>query len=99
MFECFQNIGANGSSPSSRSNGGGKAKSKSIVIKEFSSELIKISTRTMESNFSHDQLNRLFDTMFPSGSSAISFPDLLESLNHYGQILKKPGNVYKLCVT
>lgn len=98
MFECFKtgkdsaNVG-----PSMKSNG--KAKSKAVVIKEFSSELVKISARTMESNFSYDQLNQLYSALFPSGSASISFPDLLESLNHHGQVLKKPGNVYKLCIS
>jgi len=95
MFECFKNI--KGNVTISKSNG--KAKSKSVVIKEFSSELIKISARTMESNFTYDQLNQLYSVIFPSGSSSITFPDLLESLNHHGQVLKKPGNIYKLCIS
>ena len=95
MFECFKNI--KGNVTISKPNG--KAKSKSVVIKEFSSELIKISARTMESNFTYDQLNQLYSVIFPSGSSSITFPDLLESLNHHGQVLKKPGNIYKLCIS
>lgn len=95
MFECFKNI--KGNVQISKSNG--KAKSKSVVIKEFSSELIKISSRTMESNFTYDQLNQLYSAIFPSGSTSISFPDLLESLNHHGHVLKKPGNIYKLCIS
>lgn len=97
MFECFKNMKGVGNVPISKSNG--KAKSKSVVIKEFSAELIKISARTMESNFTYDQLNQLYTALFPSGSASITFPDLLESLNHHGQVLKKPGNIYKLCIS
>lgn len=97
MYECFKNMKGGNNVPISKSNG--KAKSKSVVIKEFSSELIKISARTMESNFTYDQLNQLYITLFPSGSASITFPDLLESLNHHGQVLKKPGNIYKLCIS
>lgn len=100
MFECFKSIkdaGCTSSKTSSFNNG--KAKSKSVVIKEFMNELIKVSARTMESNFSYEQLQQLYLALFPSGNSSISFPDLLESLNHHGQILKKPGNIYKLCVS
>lgn len=98
MFECFKSIkdASNSVKPSSNR---GKAKSKSVVTKEFMNELIKISARTMESNFSYEQLQQLFSALFPSGSASISFSDLLESLNHHGQILKKPGNIYKLCVS
>ena len=97
MFECFKNIKGEGNGPMPISNH--KAKSKSVVIKEFSAELVRISSRTMESNFTYDQLNQLYAALFPAGSAAISFPDLLESLNHHGQVLKKPGNIYKLCIS
>lgn len=101
MFECFKsasNAPTNGSNSSAlRANG--KAKSKPVVIKEFSAELVRVSARTMESNFTFDQLNQLYAAMFPPGSSSITLADLLESLNHHGHILKKPGNIYKLCIT
>lgn len=97
MFECFKSSKDSASLP--KSNNNGKAKSKSVVTKEFMNELIKISAHTMESNFSYDQLQQLYLVLFPSGISSISFPDLLESLNHHGKILKKPGNIYKLCVS
>lgn len=99
MFECFKKNNAESIGPSASLRNGKKPKSKSVTIKEFTSELTKISARTMESNFTFDQLNQLFETLFPIGTSSISFPDLLESLNHHGQILKKPGNVYKLCIS
>ena len=98
MFECFKKNRETGSIPS-KSSLNGKAKSKSVVMKEFSAELVKISARTMESNFSYDQLNQLYTALFPGGSTAINFIDLLESLNHHGQVLKKPGNIYKLCIS
>lgn len=105
MFECFKNMKKGGNENISISKLNGKSKSKSVVIKEFSAELIKISARTMESNFTYDQLNQLYMELFPSGSgsgsgsTSISFNDLLESLNHHGQVLKKPGNIYKLCIS
>jgi hypothetical protein len=101
MFECFKNMKKGGNENISISKLNGKSKSKSVVIKEFSAELIKISARTMESNFTYDQLNQLYMALFPSGSgsTSISFNDLLESLNHHGQVLKKPGNIYKLCIS
>lgn len=103
MFECFKNMKKGGNENISISKLNGKSKSKSVVIKEFSAELIKISARTMETNFTYDQLNQLYMALFPSGSgsgsTSISFNDLLESLNHHGQVLKKPGNIYKLCIS
>lgn len=100
MFECFKSVGV-GLTPNNIiiSKFDGKAKSKSVVMKEFLAEIIKISARTMESNFSFDQLNQLYNVLYSSGASAISFNDLLDSMNHHGQLLKKPGNIYKLCIT
>lgn len=99
MFECFKNIKDGNNYNASIAKSNGKAKSKSVVMKEFSSELVRISARTMESNFSYDQLQQLYNTLFPQGSALISFPDLLESLNHHGHVLKKPGNIFKLCIS
>lgn len=98
MFESFK-IGKDASNCGPMTKSNGKAKSKAVVMKEFSGELVRISARTMESNFSYDQLQQLYNALFPSGSASIPFPDLLESLNHHGQVLKKPGNVYKLCIS
>lgn len=89
MFECFKNVDNPRNAKSL-----GKPKSKSVMIKEFSGELARISLKTRETNFSYDQLRQLYNSLFPSGSASLSFPDLLESLNHHGQILKKPGNIY-----
>lgn len=97
MFECFKNVESTSNNNFSKFNG--KIKSKSVVLKEFSAEIVKISARTMESNFTYDQLSQLFNTLYSPGASAISFNDLLDSMNHLGQLLKKPGNIYKLCIS
>ena len=95
MFECFKSTENDAYALHSQTPRAlGKPRSKTVMIKEFSVELEKISARTKETNFSHDQLKQLYNSLFPAGSASISFPDLLESLNHHGQILKKPGNVY-----
>lgn len=97
MFECFK-INENDSMHIQNSRSFGKPKSKSVMIKEFSAELARISSRTRETTFTFDQLRQLYNALFPSASASasISFSDLLESLNHHGQILKKPGNIYCL---
>lgn len=95
MFECFKNTESNSMHIAS-SRSFGKTKSKAVMIKEFSAELEGISSRTKETSFSHEQLRQLYNALFPKGLASISFPDLLESLNHHGQILKKPGNIYCL---
>ena len=95
MFECFKSTESD-SMHIQPSRTLAKPKSKSVMIKEFSTELGRISSRTKETKFSFDQLRQLYNTLFPSASASISFPDLLESLNHHGQILKKPGNIYYL---
>ena len=95
MFECFKST-ENESMHIPTPRALGKPKSKSVMIKEFSAELERISSRTKEINFSHDQLRQFYNSLFPTGLASISFPDLLESLNHHGQILKKPGNIYCL---
>lgn len=95
MFECFKDTENNSMQiPTSRSLG--KTKSKAVMIKELSAELVRISSRTKETSFTHEQLKQLYSALFPTGIPSISFPDLLESLNHHGQLLKKPGNIYCL---
>lgn len=95
MFECFKNTeNSSMNVPNPRSFG--KPKSKMVMIKEFSAELERISSRTKDTSFTHEQLRQLYNALFPTGPASISFPDLLESLNLHGQIIKKPGNIYCL---
>lgn len=102
MFECFrersvQPNGAIGSVP----RPGGKAKGKTAMVKEFVAELMRVSGRTGECNFSADQLNQMYQAMYQNGNVTVTvtFTDLVDALNHHGYVIRKPGNIYKLCIT
>lgn len=75
-----------------------KPKSKSAMIKEFAAELNRIAINTRESTFTLPQLTQLFQVKFGEPQS-VSLSEILESMNHHGHLLKKPGNIYKLMST
>ncbi len=73
-----------------------KGSSRNTLIKQYVSELIKISSNTGDAIFSETQLRELYRALqivdFP-------FPDFLDALNQYGYILKRGNGRFKLCVT
>lgn len=92
MFECHRS-GNPGSRPPAKS---GRPKSKAAMIKEYIEELMRISGRTGESLFSTEQLQQLFQALFSSQTTSVTFTELMEALNHHGYVLRKPGGQYKL---
>lgn len=83
----------------SANNKTGKPKSKSAIIKEFAAELNRVAMNTRESTFTHSQLTQLFQVKFGETNTTVSLSEILESMNHHGHLLKKPGNIYKLMST
>lgn len=69
--------------------------SKQAGLKRFVTELIRISSRTGEIDFTLQQLQALYDTL---GVREIVFRDLLDLLNEHGYILKRSTG-FRLLVT
>ncbi|PJF18450.1 DNA helicase MCM8 [Paramicrosporidium saccamoebae] len=69
--------------------------SKTGGMKKFVSELIKISSRTGETEFTTQQLQALFDVL---KITELPFGELLDALNENGYLLKKSTG-YRLLVT
>jgi DNA helicase MCM8 len=73
----------------------GSGNSKSARVKNYVSELITISSRTGETEFTTEQLQALYNTM---KIEQVSFRDLLDALNEHGYLLKRASK-YRLLVT
>lgn len=97
MFECFKKQ-PDTDKKNNMTFSKDRIKSKNVVMKEFLTGLSKIISQTGDNDFSLEQLNRLYSELFPPGAASITFNDLMESLNHHGHVLKKPGNMFKTCL-
>lgn len=73
----------------------GRPGSKSSALKRYASELIKVSSRTGDIDFTRDQLQAIFDVM---NITELGFRELLDALNEHGYILKR-NQGYRLIVT
>lgn len=69
--------------------------SKSSALKRFASELIKVSSRTGDIDFTKTQLQTLFDAL---KITELTFRDLLDALNENGYLLKR-SDCYRLLIT
>lgn len=94
LFEVTGDLTAPAAAPQShRPKGSGR----SALLKRFITELSQIGVNSGETVFSEHQLRQLHQTL--EMTSVYPFLDLIEALNQYGYLLKKPGGRYRLCVT
>lgn len=74
---------------------------KSGFVKRFITDVVNISSKTGQSTFSESQLQQVFDTLQGGNDHCpdLRFSELVDTLNQQGVLLRKPGSLFKLCVT
>lgn len=96
MRWCTSDVIRNNQGPPASGSMRKRPPSRTAAVRRYAAELIRVSARTSKVDFSHDELQALYDAMC---ITELPLPELLLHLNEGGYLLQRSTREYRLLVT